>query len=469
VLFPGVPVVFCGINDFKPARIAGRKGFTGISEGYDVRGTISMMLDLHPETDKIVIVLDNTVSGLAFKASLLRAESFYNELVEVEYLEDLAPPKLRQELSLLPAKTLILWAIYLRTPSGRFVPVKESLELIISATDLPVYSLWDVVGMGVVGGKIIDPCIKGEQTAEIVLKVLSGTDIDSIPVKSSPLTYVFDYQAMNRYGLRPSDLPEERIILNRPFSFIREYTAIVILTIALVVMLIVIILILLNEREQHRSMNRIIKEALSEKTVLLKELYHRTRNNMQVLISMLSLSRVSNENPELDEILKELENKFFSISLVHKELYKDRNLSRIDFCEYLFDLTAMLGSSYNVESKDISIEFDIEPMTVNIDIAVPIGLVLSELLTNTLKYAFPDDSGIINICITREVEQIQILYKDDGIGVDEDFDLKNTSSLGLQSVFETVCSQLSGEIECVNENGLKYILKFKDVVDNGRL
>ena len=156
-VFPGVPVVFCGINDFKPSRIEGRAGFTGVYETYDVVGTLDLMLSLHPETKRVAVILDETVSGYYFRQRLNEAIPQFAGRVEFDCLEGLDLDTLEKRLKELPAKTLLLWAIYLRTGDGISISVKESVQMVAQATNLPTYCIWDVVGYGVIGGKVTSP------------------------------------------------------------------------------------------------------------------------------------------------------------------------------------------------------------------------------------------------------------------------------------------------------------------------
>lgn len=252
-LFPNTPVIFSGLNAYSPERIGGQKGYTGIYESYDVAGTIELMLDLHPETQSIAAVTDDTRSGNIFRALIEKAESQFSNQINIRYLHNLSQSNLQKNLSQLPKNTLVLWAIYLRMPSGTTITSKESVKLVSEASPYPTYCIWDVVGQGVLGGKITSPNFQGETAAKIALKVLNGEPIENIPVIGSPLVNIFDYEVLERFELSIEDVPPSSTIINQPTSlyelyksYIWIFSAIVILLITTIVFLITIILLKRN-------------------------------------------------------------------------------------------------------------------------------------------------------------------------------------------------------------------------------
>ena len=459
-LFPDVPVVFTGINDFHQSRITGSSGYTGTAEGYDLEGTLDLILRQHPDTSRVAVIADHTVSGDAMVNRVRRAENKFMGILKIEYLVDLTLDELESRLSDLADDTVVLWAIYLRTKNGDFLTVKESLSFVEDATARPVYAPWDVVGMGVIGGIVSNPEYLGEHAAARCLEVLNGKDPDEIPVDFSPMTYIFDYRKLKEFGIKTVALPSGSLVLNIPGSFFRENSLIVMLAAAAFIMLLVIIIILQINRIKHRRKNTIIASTLEERTVLLRELYHRTKNNMQMLISMMSLTRAYSENDELKTVLKELENKIFSISLVHAKLYRSGNLSSINLKEFLADLSTQICNSYSIRDKAIELIVEVPEIEINIDLAIPLGLIINELLSNTFKHAFPGHYGEIQLKVRPDGTDLIVDYKDNGIGVGKDFDIFSTNSLGLKTVKEIVTNQLSGTIAVDTGSGLWYRMMF---------
>jgi hypothetical protein len=222
-LFPETPVFFCGINDYHPSRIANHESFTGVFETYDVSGTLNLMLQIHPKTKKVAVITDATFSGNVFRQLVENVETDFVERIELNYLNNLGIEDLKQKLGQLTDDTLVLLAIYLRTPEGRSLSSEESVRIVTESSKRPTYCIWDVVGQGVVGGKVTSPNYQGAVAAEMALKFLRGTSIEDLPVSGSPMVYLFDFNAIKKFEIDESSLPPESIILNRPFSIYDEY------------------------------------------------------------------------------------------------------------------------------------------------------------------------------------------------------------------------------------------------------
>lgn len=209
---------------------------------------------------------------------------------------------------------------------------------------------------------------------------------------------------------------------------------------------------------EHKKAVDQIRENLAEKELLLRELYHRTKNNMQVISSMLRLKARTLQNDEIKHIFSEIEMKIRSMALVHQKLYESRNLSSLNLKSYFNDLISMIRKSFVSETGNIRIFFEAsEDIPVLIDTAIPLGLVLNELLTNAVKYAHPQNQNPeIRVTLNLdEQKRMCIEIADNGSGFPEDFDLEKDSNLGLQTVFALVRNQLGGEITFIYDNGLK--------------
>lgn len=218
------------------------------------------------------------------------------------------------------------------------------------------------------------------------------------------------------------------------------------------------------EITKRKEAEELIVQNLHEKETLLKELYHRTKNNMNVIISMLSMHDRKLNNPELRSIIKDIKFKVNSMALVHQKLYQSKDLSKINIKDYIIDLANSIKSAYNTKGKDIKIHFDIENIFFLIDTAIPLGLITNELITNAFKYAWPENStGNLHISLKRDNEEMKILIiEDDGVGLKENFDLDKNKNLGLEIATMLGEKQMNGEINCINSNGVIWKLKFND-------
>lgn len=222
-LFPDVPVVFSGINIFTPERLKGKSKFTGIYESYDVLGTIKLMLHLHPKTTSITTISDDTLSGHNFKQLVVDAQSSISKNVNFNYLDNLSPKDLKHSLAKLPKNSLVIWGIYLRTPDGKTLSSQESVKLVTQSSPYPTYCVWDVVGQGVLGGKITSPNYQGESAAKTALRILNGKRVEDIPVIGSPLVNIFDYKVMKKFNITADKIPEPKVFLNKPKTFYELY------------------------------------------------------------------------------------------------------------------------------------------------------------------------------------------------------------------------------------------------------
>jgi len=205
------------------------------------------------------------------------------------------------------------------------------------------------------------------------------------------------------------------------------------------------------------------RASLREKDILLQEIHHRVKNNMQIISSLLKLQSKYIKEKKYRVLFEESQNMIRSMSLIHEKLYNSRDLSRIDFKDYINDLVNNLFRSYDVNGSAIRSRINIEDISPGMDMAIPCGLIINELVTNSLKYAFPDGrKGEINIDFRQNNSNMYELFVgDNGVGISNDLDINNTDSLGLRLVTMLVNDQLEGDIDLMRNNGTKFIIKFK--------
>jgi len=213
-----------------------------------------------------------------------------------------------------------------------------------------------------------------------------------------------------------------------------------------------------------------IKASLKEKELLLKEVHHRVKNNMQVISSLINLQSRTISDPVFLGIFKESQNRIKSMALIHEKLYQSDDLSMIDFNDYVLSLAGSLVRSYSVSPNQIKLKIEINNIQLNIDTAIPCSLIINELISNSLKYAFINKkTGEIKILMNySSKEWIELSISDNGIGFPPGIDFKNTESLGLQLV-NTLVEQLHGEVEMNTSNGTKYNIRFKEIKYKDRL
>lgn len=209
----------------------------------------------------------------------------------------------------------------------------------------------------------------------------------------------------------------------------------------------------------RKRTERELERALAQTETLLRELHHRSKNNMQIISSLLNLESERVGRAEVTRPLQKMRARIRSMALVHEKLYQSENLERVDLAEYAEKLTAELVSLHDVPLERI---VDTEEISVNIDFAVPFGLILNELITNALQHGFrAGERGTLRIAVAREGDYVRLVLADSGPGIPEDFDLRQTSSLGLKLV-SALTEQLHGTVSVRNNAGSEWTVKLLD-------
>lgn len=204
-----------------------------------------------------------------------------------------------------------------------------------------------------------------------------------------------------------------------------------------------------------------LKISLFEKETLLKEIHHRVKNNMQVISSLLRLQSSSIQDPETQAIFRESQDRIRSIALIHEKLYQTHSLSRMDFAEYVRSLAAILIRTYGPRNGSVKMEVQAQPVWMDVNTAIPAGLILNELVSNCIKHAFPNNRvGRIQIELREQPESIvELVVRDDGVGLPEGFAIDSTSSLGLRLV-NLLAGQAKASLQVKNGAGSEFRFLF---------
>lgn len=201
-------------------------------------------------------------------------------------------------------------------------------------------------------------------------------------------------------------------------------------------------------------------DTVKEKEVLLKEVHHRVKNNLQVINSILNLQSSYVKDEETAQIIIESQNRIRSMSFIHESLYQTKDFTHISFDSYITTLVTNLVHSYEIRSNQIKLDLEIDKVELALDQAIPCGLILNELITNALKYAYPNgEKGVISIKVKSDDNNIQISVKDFGVGLPEGFNIAESDSLGL-SLVETLVSQLDGQCTVKTNKGTEFLVIF---------
>lgn len=203
-----------------------------------------------------------------------------------------------------------------------------------------------------------------------------------------------------------------------------------------------------------------LKTSLREKEVLLKEVHHRVKNNLQVISSIINLQSHYVKDAKTLEMLNESQNRIKSMAFIHEKLYQTKDFANINITDYIKKLSQSLVHSYRIKKDNIALKFNLDDIVVDLDQSIPCGLIINELVSNALKYAFPENrDGIIFISMFESENVLTLSVRDDGIGLPDGLDYKNTESLGLQLVV-ALTDQLDGEIVLDRKNGTSFTITF---------
>lgn len=216
----------------------------------------------------------------------------------------------------------------------------------------------------------------------------------------------------------------------------------------------------LRDITNRRCREEDLRASICEKEVLLQEIHHRVKNNMQVISSMLNLQSRYLDDPETVDVFREMRRRVTSMAIVHEQLYQSPDVSRIDFAKHVRSLASYLFRSYGRTSATIAFNTDIQDVHVSLELAVPCGLIINELVSNALKYAFPDGrTGEICVTLRSADDRSTLVVFNDGVGVPADLDIHASTTMGLQMV-RTLVDQLDGVIELDRHGGTSFKITF---------
>lgn len=217
------------------------------------------------------------------------------------------------------------------------------------------------------------------------------------------------------------------------------------------------------KNKKIKTRNSIISKSLLEKDLLVKEVHHRVKNNLQIVSSLLKLQTLKTSNKDIQSSLNEAQERINSMAILHQLLYKNNQMTRLSFKEYLNNLVSQISSSFRSAQKKITVNIELIELELDIDTAIPLGLITNEIMSNSFKHAFNGKDGIINIVLKKlENNTYSLKISDNGIGIPANFDIENIESLGLDIV-SILSEQINAELKIYNQNGAHFEIIFKAV------
>lgn len=216
---------------------------------------------------------------------------------------------------------------------------------------------------------------------------------------------------------------------------------------------------------QRKNAEEKIKKSLEEKEMLLKEVHHRVKNNLQIISSLLSLQSKKIKDKRVLDMFEKSRSRVRSMALIHEKLYQSKDFTEIDYAGYIENLAKYLSQVYVIDTDRIEFKFNIEKVSLKIDKGVPCGLIINELISNALQHAFPPSfkgEGKVEVTVQMvDEDEIELIVKDNGVGISKDLNIHKTESLGLYLVRMLSEEQLNGKLELDRAEGTKISIVFK--------
>ena len=221
--------------------------------------------------------------------------------------------------------------------------------------------------------------------------------------------------------------------------------------------------------ERKRAEEHILK-SLKEKDVLLNEVHHRVKNNMNIIISLLRLQSAHIKDEAMKMIFQDCQSRIRAMAHVHEKLYQSKDFTSIDVTEYIKSLAGELFHLYHINVNKIDYKVETGDISLSLESLIPCSMIINELLSNSLKHAFPDASkGIINISLKRiNEDEFELIYMDNGIGIPESIDLNSSETMGMQIV-ESLVEQFRGKVEIYRDGGTEFRIKLHDLKYSKRI
>lgn len=432
-LFPGTPVVFCGVNNVRESNLKGLKLFTGVNEETDYKSTIELLLKLHPKTKHIVFINEWTTTGKEVHEAFEKAIPEFQKSIKFLFLEDVKMDEVIEQVQGLPPDSIVLYSSFSRDKSGRLFEYYESISLIARHCKVPIYTSHEFnLGYGVVGGLIVAGYDQGVAAAKIALRILEGKKVEDIPVMmTSPKQYVFDYEQMRRFNIKHADLPEGSTIINLPQTFYFKYKRWIHALIAFIGMLLFIISILLinirkrkkteqelkTSHEQLRALAwRLTETEETERKKLSRELHDQIGQNLTILGVNLNLLRSLIPKEAVGAIHSRIND---SVVVVKQTTERIRHLMSNLRSPVLDDYG--LAAAINLYGKQWAARAGINIVVRGgeTDMRLPANIenamfrIVQESLTNVVKHA-QATQVVINVHFTDE--RLHLSVEDNGVG-----------------------------------------------------
>lgn len=337
-LFSNTPVVFCGVNNFDKSLIKGFKNFTGVAEIIDIQNTLDIALKLHPNTKEILVILDDTTTGIEIRKIFNKFTEKYK--VKFSFYEGMDIDYASSMVEKLSKDAVVLIAAGFKDKNGLYISMEEGGRIINSKCSVPIYSWWDFyINNGVIGGLMTSGHIEGENAGDLALRILGGQLPADIPVViDSKRQYMFDYNKLKQFGIKNSNLPKEAIIYNLPeksYSIPKVYTWVIIYILIIIIIALIIVnykrKIVQKELEESEELLRTVINSLHD-TICFRDPDGRwiEANDAVRQLYKTHIEIIGKTYDELIDLFPEFEKQFEFCQLTDKIAWETRKISRVE-------------------------------------------------------------------------------------------------------------------------------------------
>lgn len=269
-LFAGIPLVFCGMNNFESADISSGN-LTGVVENFDLPNTLNIARKLHPEKTRMVVVGDHSITGWSIEQQVYAMLEEYGKELEVEFWFKLSLDETKQKVERLAEDTFLFFTPWYQTVKGKFYTAEEVMEAIYEHSSVPIYTTWEfLLGSGTVGGSLLSGLHHGKMAARMALRIIEGEKAENIPVVTEPTgTYKFDYEVMRKLNINQSLLPPDSIIINSPKAFYEMPKELFwTLVVSFLLLFVILIFLVFTMVERRKAQQKVYEQLAFQETLM---------------------------------------------------------------------------------------------------------------------------------------------------------------------------------------------------------
>ena len=461
------------------------------STALDLERALLTITATRPRTRRIVFVTDKTSVGAARTEQVARiAPGFPSASIEI--WDDYTMPELLERAAALPADAALFYVPVQVDREGLPLVPGVVAERLAAAASVPVYSHFDtLLGTGVVGGYMVSGVQLGRLMADIAARGHAAEPASQARYAEATMGYYFDARALDRWAIDEGALPAGSIVLYREPGFLERFWRVVVAVSLLFVLETFLVAALYRQSLQRRNAMRLLaaeratleEKVLSrtadlsqevavrklaeeragamaaEKATLFKELQHRVKNSLGIMASLIGIEAGKARNDDVRATLETLESRVSALALLYDMLYDSGGIDEVPLASYLESVVASAASSLGADSRGIRLGCDLAAASIDMRRAVSLGLAVNELVTDCLKYAFPEGrAGIVGVSLRLEAGYYVVVVADDGVGLPPGFDPESGHGFGLKLV-SLLSRQLGAEFVIESKRGSSFTLR----------